>query len=147
MDLTCTVDIGIKFVNGCSKNRASWDEYFFDIAKSVSSRATCPRKRVGAVIVGDKKILATGFNGAKSGAPHCTDVGCNIKSNHCTRAVHAEINALQQYLQPINAIRILTDGEGLTMYVTLQPCKKCKKELDIYLPKMKILYLEEYDNI
>lgn len=132
---------------GRGNQRVNWDEYFFDIARTVSTRATCPRKQVGAVIVGDKRILATGYNGAKAGAPHCTDVGCDIKSGHCKRARHAEINALDQYLQPVNAIRIINEGEGLTLYLTLQPCRICQKELAKYLPKMEIVYLEEYDNI
>ena len=142
-------EIGVRLLEGEPFNmeRASWDDYFIGIARSVSSRATCPRKQVGAVIVGDKRILATGYNGARKGDPHCTDVGCDIKSGHCKRVVHAEINALEQYLQPVNAIRILNDGEGLTLYITLQPCRICKKELKKYLPKMEIVYAEEYYNI
>lgn len=112
----------------------------------VSTRATCPRRQVGCVITYNHRIISTGYNGARKGDAHCIEVGCIIISNHCKRAKHAEINAIEHYLQPDNAIRILTDGEGLEMYCTLQPCKKCEKEINKYLPKMKVYYEEEFDN-
>ncbi len=74
--------------------RPGWDLYFIRIAKEVASRSTCPRAAVGAVIVKDDKILATGYNGAPAGKPHCIDVGCDMRDGHCKRAVHAETNAL-----------------------------------------------------
>lgn len=75
-------------------SRPDWDTYFIRIAKEISTRATCPRAAVGAVIVTDNRILSTGYNGAPAGEPHCDDVGCNVKNDHCTRAVHAETNAI-----------------------------------------------------
>jgi dCMP deaminase len=126
--------------------RVSWDEYFFGIANVVSTRATCPRRQVGCVITYNKRILATGYNGAKPGHPHCLQSGCVMVSGHCKRSVHAEINALDQYLQPELSIRILNKGEGLVMYCTLQPCHKCEKEIKKYLPEMTILWEEDYDN-
>lgn len=99
-----------------------------DIAKLVSTRATCPRRSVGAVIVRDKRILATGYNGAPKGLPHCppnggeTDwpQGCLI-GGHCQRALHAEQNALLQ------AAMIGIACAGATIYVTCQPCNNCAK--------------------
>ena len=126
--------------------RSEWPEYFFNIARIVSTRATCPRRQVGAVIVSGNRICSTGYNGSKPGAPHCTDVGCDIKSNHCKRTIHAEINAVYQYLQPPKSIRLLTDSSDLVMYCTLQPCRRCEKEIKKYLPDMKVYYEEPYDN-
>ena len=65
--------------------RASWDEYFMNIARVVSSRSTCDRKFVGAVIVRDKTILSTGYNGSIRGMPHCTEVGHMMEDGHCVR--------------------------------------------------------------
>ena len=76
--------------------RDTWDSYFLKIAEKVASRATCPRASVGAVIVKDKRIIATGYNGAPSGEPHCSDVGCDMVNGHCQRAIHAETNAIAQ---------------------------------------------------
>ena len=90
--------------------RPSWDLYFIRIAKEVSSRSTCPRAAVGAVIVRDNQILATGYNGAPMGEPHCIDVGCDIVDGHCQRVVHAETNAVYQ------AIKYSIPLEGATLY-------------------------------
>lgn len=131
--------------------RKSWDDYFFDIAQLVATRATCPRKSVGCVIVSNNRILSTGYNGARSGEPHCTEIGCDLSSTRngksCTRAVHAEINALRQFYprsanDPIYFIN--NNGADLTMYCTLQPCPKCQKEISLYLPNMTIKWLEDY---
>lgn len=125
--------------------RIDWPEYWFSIARVVATRATCPRKSVGCVIVSNNRILSTGYNGARPGEPHCTEVGCDIQRGHCKRAKHAEINALELYLQPLQAIRIVPDGgSGLELYCTLEPCKNCMKELCKYLPKMKIYFEEKY---
>ena len=76
-------------------SRPDWDEYFIRISAEVSTRASCPRAFVGAVIVSsDHHILSTGYNGAPSGEPHCIDIGCLIKDGHCQRALHAEVNAV-----------------------------------------------------
>jgi dCMP deaminase len=101
--------------------RPSWDEYFMRIAKEVATRATCPRRSVGAVIVLDRRILATGYNGAPHGLAHCTEVGCKIVDGHCQRALHAEQNAILQ--AALNGV----STRGATMYVTCQPCNACAK--------------------
>ena len=74
--------------------RASWDEYFMNIARVVSTRSTCDRKHVGAVIVRDKTILSTGYNGSIRGLPHCDEVGHLMEDGHCVRTIHAEANAI-----------------------------------------------------
>ena len=74
--------------------RPSWHEYFINIAREVARRSTCPRASVGAVIVRDNRVISTGYNGAATGKPHCCDEGCLIVSNHCQRAIHAEVNAV-----------------------------------------------------
>lgn len=112
-----------KTANISGEARASWDDYFLRIATEVASRATCPRKHVGAVLVRDKAILCTGFNGSVRGQPHCTDVGCLMIDNHCQRTIHAEINALAQAAR--NGVRI----DGATAYVTALPCWGCAKTL------------------
>jgi dCMP deaminase len=101
--------------------RPSWDEYFVQIAHMVATRATCPRRSVGAVIVLDKRILATGYNGAPIGLAHCTEVGCHLVAGHCIRALHAEQNAILQ--AALNGV----STRGATIYVTCQPCNHCAK--------------------
>ena len=76
--------------------RASWDEYFMNIAREVGTRATCDRKHVGAVIVRDRIILSTGYNGSIRGLPHCNDVGHMMEDGHCVATLHAEANAIIQ---------------------------------------------------
>jgi dCMP deaminase len=104
-----------------TSSRAAWDEYFMSIAQVVATRATCPRKHVGAVIVRDKTILSTGYNGSIRGMPHCTDVGHMMEDNHCVATIHAEANAIIQAAR--NGVRI----EGATIYVTASPCWSCFK--------------------
>jgi dCMP deaminase len=70
--------------------RKDWDKYFMDIAFMVSERSTCPRLHVGAVLVNDKRIKATGYNGSPKGFPHCDEAGCLMVNNHCVRTIHAE---------------------------------------------------------
>lgn len=101
--------------------RADWDDYFMGIAQQVSSRSTCDRKHVGAVIVRDRMILATGYNGSLRGLEHCDDVGHLMEDGHCVRTVHAEANALVQAAR--NGMR--TEGAGI--YVTASPCFSCFK--------------------
>jgi len=101
--------------------RKDWDQYFMKIAVDVASRATCDRKHVGAVIVRDKAILSTGYNGSIRGAPHCDDVGHMMKGGHCVRTVHAEANALAHAAKHGVAI------DGATLYVTAAPCWECFK--------------------
>ena len=99
--------------------RATWDEYFMRIAKEVATRATCDRKHVGAVLVRDKSILATGYNGSIRGLPHCDEEGHMMQDGHCVRTIHAEANAIVQAAR--NGVRI----DEATIYVTASPCWKC----------------------
>jgi dCMP deaminase len=99
--------------------RASWDEYFMNIAREVSTRSTCDRKFVGAVVVRDKSILATGYNGSIRGLAHCDDAGHWMEDGHCVRTVHAEANAIVQ------AARHGVSIDGATIYVTASPCWGC----------------------
>lgn len=78
------------------KVRPNWNLYFLGIAQAVSKRASCPRASVGAVIVKENRILATGYNGAANGEEHCIDIGCDVVGEHCQRAIHAETNAVAQ---------------------------------------------------
>lgn len=118
--------------------RPTWDEYFMLIAKLVSTRSTCNSRPTGAVLVKDRQILATGYNGSMPGAPHCSDqvfpdgrpychrralqVADAAKLNYC-RASHAEANAIAQAARHGVAIK------GATLYVTLEPCYICLKLL------------------
>ncbi|MBO7543932.1 dCMP deaminase family protein [bacterium] len=101
--------------------RVDWDTYFMNIAKEVATRSTCPRKSVGAVIVRDRRILSTGYNGSIKGMPHCTDVGCDMEDGHCVATVHAEANAIIQAAR--NGVCI----DGADIYVTASPCWNCFK--------------------
>src|SRR5579871_1699519 len=103
--------------------RASWDRYFMDIAKVVASRSTCPRKFVGAVIVRDRTILSTGYNGSIRGMPHCTEVGHMMEDGHCVATIHAESNAILQAAK--NGVTI----GGAACYVTASPCWSCFKQI------------------
>ena len=101
--------------------RASWDEYFMNIAREVATRATCNRKHVGAVIVRERSILATGYNGSIGGLPHCDEEGHLMEDGHCIRTIHAEANAVIQAAR--NGVRI----DGGMIYVTASPCFGCFK--------------------
>jgi dCMP deaminase len=103
--------------------RVPWDVYFMRIAQVVSSRSTCPRKFVGAVIVRDKTILSTGYNGSIRGMPHCVDEGHMMENNHCVATIHAEANAIIQAAK--NGVII----DGATIYVTASPCWNCFKQI------------------
>ncbi|HRC57354.1 MAG: dCMP deaminase family protein [Myxococcales bacterium] len=103
--------------------RASWDEYFMSIAQVVATRSTCPRKFVGAVIVRNRIILSTGYNGSIRGMPHCSDVGHMMEDGHCVATIHAEANAI------IQAARSGVNIDGATVYVTASPCWSCFKQI------------------
>lgn len=111
------------------KKRPLWNEYFMKIAQLVSTRSTCLRRKVGAVIVKENQILATGYNGSPKGVPHCGEVGCrreqlNIPSgemHEICRGVHAEQNAIIQ--AAVNGVSI----KKATLYCTDQPCSICAK--------------------
>jgi dCMP deaminase len=101
--------------------RIGWSQYFMNIAKVVASRSTCGRKHVGAVIVRDKTILSTGYNGSIRGLAHCDEEGCLVENNHCVRTVHAEANAIAQAAKHGIAI------DRAEIYVTASPCFDCFK--------------------
>ena len=101
--------------------RASWDEYFMNIATVVASRSTCPRKLVGAVIVREKTILSTGYNGSIRGMPHWSEVGHMMENDHCVATIHAEANAILQAAR--NGVNI----SNSTIYITASPCWPCFK--------------------
>lgn len=118
--------------------RKSWDQYFMDVAEVVSTRATCDRKRVGAVIVSDnRRILSTGYNGSIAGAPHCDEVGHEIRDGHCIRTIHAEINAIDQAAR--HGIRL----EGATIYITAIPCWRCFQQI-ANVGIRRIVYADAY---
>ena len=103
--------------------RMGWDEYFYKMAAMASTRATCPRRHVGCVVVYDNRLLATGYNGSPPGEDHCDKYGCIMQDNHCVRTVHAEANAIAQ--AAAEGISLY----GSTAYVTFQPCIVCCKLL------------------
>jgi len=94
-----------------------------NIAREVSKRSTCDRKMVGAVLVRDRMILSTGYNGSVRGMPHCSEAGHQMVDGHCRRVIHAELNAL------IQAARHGVAVAGSTCYVTVSPCWECFKAL------------------
>lgn len=125
--------------------RPSWDEYFMNIVDLVKTRSTCLRRQVGALIVKDKRILASGYNGAPVGCKHCAEVGCvrdklNIPSgqrHEICRATHAEQNAIAQAAYSGTCIK------DSVMYVTTQPCVLCAK-LCINAGITKIIFRGDY---
>jgi dCMP deaminase len=125
--------------------RPSWDEYFMEIVELIKTRSTCTRRQVGALIVKDKRILATGYNGAPMGCKHCTELGCtrdklNIPSgqrHELCRGIHAEQNAMVQAAYSGTSVK-----EG-TLYVTHQPCVLCAK-MSINAGIRKIVFAGEY---
>lgn len=118
-----TVDAygGRVYTGAMSSTRVSWDRYFMNIATEVATRSTCSRKHVGALIVRDKVILSTGYNGSIRGMPHCDEAGHMMEDGHCVRTIHAEANAV------IQAATHGTRIEGASIYVTASPCWSCFK--------------------
>ncbi|OGP53654.1 MAG: cytidine deaminase [Deltaproteobacteria bacterium RBG_13_52_11] len=125
--------------------RPSWDEYFMEITRLVVGRSTCLRRQVGAILVKDKKILATGYNGAPSGLPHCLEVGClrdemgipSGERHELCRGLHAEQNAI------IQAAYYGVSINGATLYCTNLPCIICTKML-INAGIARVVYAEGY---
>jgi len=105
----------------CPSSRRGWHRYFMAIASVVASRSTCDRRYVGAVIVRDRTILSTGYNGSIRGLPHCSEVGHIMEGGHCIATVHAEANAVIQAAK--NGVSV----DGATLYVTSSPCWSCFK--------------------
>jgi len=128
-------------------NRPNWDTYFMEIASLVKERATCMRRKVGAIIVKEKRILTTGYNGAPTGVKHCKEVGClreklKIKSgerHELCRGVHAEQNALLQGAK--FGVKV---GGGI-LYVTDSPCFICGREI-INAGIVRVVYKEGYED-
>ena len=118
--------------------RKDWHKYFMDIAEMVSLRSTCNRKKVGAIIVKEKNILATGYNGSVSGLEHCDDVGHDMVAGHCVRTIHAEQNAIVQAAK--HGVKI----EGAEIYVNTYPCWNCFK-LIANAGIKKIFYRDAYN--
>ncbi len=104
-----------------SDARKDWDRYFMEIALVVATRATCDRKHVGAVIVRERTILSTGYNGSIRGMAHCDEVGHMMEDGHCVRTIHAEANSILQAAK--NGVNI----DGATIYTTASPCWPCFK--------------------
>ena len=117
--------------------RVSWETYFMNIATEVATRSTCDRKHVGAVIVKDKTILSTGYNGSIKGLPHCDEAGHEMVEDHCIRTTHAEANTIVQAAK--NGVEI-KNGE---IYITASPCYNCFK-LIANAGKKSIYFLEFY---
>lgn len=111
--------------------RPSWDDYFMEIADVVATRSTCVRRRVGAILVKDKRILATGYNGAPAGIQHCGEAGClrekleipSGERHELCRGLHAEQNAIIQCA--VHGVNL----QGAVLYSTTQPCVLCSKML------------------
>jgi dCMP deaminase len=126
-------------------NRPSWEEYFMEIARLVARRSTCLRRQVGAVVVKEKHILATGYNGTPSGITHCSEVGClrqrlgvpSGERHELCRGLHAEQNAI------IQAAKHGTNIAESTLYTTHSPCIICSKMI-INAGIRRIVYLEGY---
>jgi dCMP deaminase len=117
--------------------RPSWDKYFMEMAELVSTRATCDRKHVGAVIVKDKRVLSSGYNGSIPGMPHCNEVGHDMENDHCVTTVHAELNSI------IQAARFGTSIDGATMYINTHPCFSCLKCI-VTAGVKQVVYRDEY---
>ncbi|MDG4476402.1 deoxycytidylate deaminase [Thiovibrio frasassiensis] len=128
-----------------TETRPSWDEYFMSITEMVAQRATCLRRKVGAILVRDKRIIATGYNGAPAKVSHCLDIGClreqqgipSGERHELCRGLHAEQNAIIQ--AALHGFSV----EGATLYCTNMPCAICSKML-INARIEKIYYKEGY---
>lgn len=118
--------------------RPTWDEYFMMAAKLIAVMATCPKLRVGTVIVKNKRIVASGFNGAPTGQPHCTEVGCMTfegEGTSCRRVIHSEHNAVLQNSRDI---------QGGSLYTPYLPCIDCMKPI-IASGISEVVYEKEYN--
>ncbi|HHY33264.1 MAG TPA: cytidine deaminase [Firmicutes bacterium] len=132
-------------LNDEARERPSWDEYFMEIARIVASRSTCLRRHVGAIAVRDRRILATGYNGAPTGLAHCAEVGClraqrdvpSGERHELCRGLHAEQNVIVQ--AALHGISI----RGATIYCTNHPCVLCAKML-VNAGVTEIVYAGEY---
>ncbi|MCL6599343.1 MAG: ComE operon protein 2 [Alicyclobacillus macrosporangiidus] len=119
------------------KARMSWETFFATQSRVMALRSTCRRLAVGCVIVRDKRMIASGYNGSIRGDVHCLDVGCKVVDGHCVRAIHAEQNALLQ------CARFGISTEGADLYVTHLPCLQCTKSI-IQAGIRRVYYEEVY---
>lgn len=125
--------------------RPTWDEYFMELARVVSTRSTCLRRQVGAVLVKGRRVLATGYNGAASGLSHCADVGClretyrvpSGQRHELCRGLHAEQNVIIQ--AAVHGVRV----RGSTLYTTHEPCVLCTKMI-INAGIVRVYFAAEY---
>jgi dCMP deaminase len=125
--------------------RPGWDEYYMTIAADVARRSTCLRRQVGAILVVDRRMLATGYNGAPTGVPHCSQSGClrqqmavpSGERHELCRGLHAEMNAIIQAAK--HGVRI----DGATLYTTHHPCSMCAK-MAINAGVTRIVCREDY---
>jgi len=114
-----------------------WQLRFIKLAKHWSQYMTCDRAKVGAVIVREKRVIASGYGGAPSGSVTCDEVGHALRNNHCVRTVHAEMNAIAQ------AARYGPSTDGCDMYCTVLPCWNCAKMIAA-VGIANVYYIEEY---
>jgi len=127
------------------RKRPDWDEYFLEIAQVVAKRSTCLRRQIGAVIVRNKRILTTGYNGAPTGLAHCLDEGClreklgipSGERHEICRGLHSEMNAI------IQAAQHGISTKGATLYCTHQPCSMCARML-INAGIVRVVYVGDY---
>lgn len=103
--------------------RPSWEEYFLRMADLAATRSTCPRRAVGAVLVREHRVIATGYNGSLRGQPHCSEAGCLMVDGHCKRTVHAELNAL------LHCAVYAASSQGAALFTTSFPCLDCAKAM------------------
>ena len=116
--------------------RPNWVNYFINIAAEVAQRATCPRAKVGAIIVRGTRIISTGYNGAPTNEPHCIDEGCIVENGHCQRAIHAEVNAVCQAAK----FGLSVDGAVLYYWDSLERPESCHNCIQV----MKAAGIAEY---
>lgn len=121
--------------------RPSWDQYFLKLAMLASERATCPRMHCGCVLVKNKNVVATGYNGSIPGDDHCEDVGCVVVENHCVRTNHAEMNALAQAAKHGHSV------DGATAYITNMSCTTCAKALIASGIKRVVVFSDFHDTL
>ncbi len=121
--------------------RPDWDQYFLKLAMLASERATCPRMHCGCVLVKNKNVISTGYNGSIPGDAHCDEVGCLLVDNHCVRTVHAEMNALVQAAKRGHAV------DGASAYITNMPCTTCAKSLITAGVKRVVIFSDYHDTM
>lgn len=117
----------------------NWNNYFINLTETISTRATCHRKHVGAIIVKNNRILATGYNGSISGSIHCNDDNHLMERGHCVRTIHAEMNAI------IQCARYGIACDGATIYINTFPCWNCFKTI-VNAGIKNIYYKDDYNS-